>query len=178
MTSRKLFVLTAIMAVFLFCVASADTVGQGNTPDYTDDTKRAGFHGRLYIPDVGIDVALYRSNHQSTVDRDDSAAHFKLSYGRRTWLIADHNTQAFGALLDVLTGTTGYIVVHDGTIVHIVCVDVLDGHNTGRGITDDHGISVVGKHDYLMYTCMGYWRNVRICQWDITEKEVDGNDND
>lgn len=129
----------------------------------------AAYYGRLYIPDVGIDVGLYGSkDRQAVVDRQDSACAFRLSYGRRTLLIADHNTQAFGPLLDVTEGMTGHIELKDGTIKHIICVGVLDGHNTGHGITDDHGLSVVGRHDYLMYTCMGYWRNVRICQWDLT----------
>lgn len=135
-------------------------------------SQAASYYGRLHIPSVGIDVGLYRSSdRQAVVDRKDSACIFRLSYGRRTLLIADHYTQGFVTLMDVAVGMTGHIEKADGDIVHIVCVDVLDGHNTGNGITDDHGVSVVGQHDYLMYTCMGYWRNVRICQWDKIVKE-------
>ena len=135
-------------------------------------SQAASYYGRLHIPSVGIDVGLYRSSdRQAVVDRKDSACIFRLSYDRRTCLIADHYTQGFAPLMDVTVGMTGRVEKADGKTVHIVCVEVLEGHNTGHGITDDHGISVVGQHDYLMYTCMGYWRNVRICQWDKIVKE-------
>jgi hypothetical protein len=132
--------------------------------------KAASYYGRLYIPSVGIDVGLYQSaDRQGAVDREDSACIFRLSYGRRTRLIADHNTQSFAPLFEVIEGTTGYIVPRDGETIHIICVEVLDGHNTGRGITDKNRQNVVGAYDYLMYTCNGYHRNVRICQWNIQE---------
>ena len=135
-------------------------------------SQAASYYGRLHIPSVGIDVGLYRSSdRQAVVDRKDSACIFRLSYDRRTCLIADHYTQGFATLMDVTVGMTGRVEKADGKTVHIVCVEVLDGHNTGHGITDNHGISVVGQHDYLMYTCMDYWRNVRICQWDKIVKE-------
>lgn len=150
----------ALLAVCL-CLMGAVPAGQA-----------ASYYGRLHIPSVGIDVGLYgSSDRQAVVDRKNAACAFRQSYGRRTLLIADHYTQGFATLMDVTVGMTGHIEKADGKTVHIVCVEVLDGHNTGHGITDDHGISVVGQHDYLMYTCMGYWRNVRICQWDKIVKE-------
>lgn len=133
----------------------------------------AAYYGRLCIPSVGIDVALYQSSdRQAAVDSEDSACIFTMRYGQRTYLIADNYMQAFGPLLDVLVGDTAYIETDAGETTHMVCVEVLDGHNTGSGITDASKVNVVGQHDYLMYTCQGYWRNVRICQWDIVTEEA------
>lgn len=141
-------------------------------------SQAASYYGRLHIPSVGIDVGLYRSSdRQAVVDRKDSACIFRLSYGRRTCLIADHHTQSFATLFDVVEGTTGYIISHDGEITHIICMQVLDGHNTGKRITDKNKQNVIGDYDYLMYTCDGYWRNVRICQWNKLEKEEPTNGN-
>lgn len=134
-------------------------------PDYTDDTAYPRFAGRLYIPDVGIDVALYRSNKQYVVDRQDSAAYFDLSPWKGHMLIADHNTQAFGPLLDVTVGMDASIVHSDGTETRYVCTDVFDGHNTGKYISDWSGKIVMHRADLLMYTCLGYWRNVRVTLW-------------
>lgn len=133
----------------------------------------ASYYGRLYIPSVDIDVGLYQSSdRQATVDAEDSACIFTMRYGQRTHLIADHYTQAFSPLLDVLEGDAAYIVTETGETIQMVCVEVLDGYNTGSGITDASKTNVVGQHDFLMYTCQGYWRNVRICQWDIVTEEV------
>lgn len=132
---------------------------------YADDGNYDGFCGRLYIPDVGIDVALYRGYYQSITDRKDSANLFSWN-GCTGEIIADHSTQDFGALLAVTVGTTGYIQNADGSMINITCVAVLNGHNTGYDLTDEQGVSVMGKAAYAMYTCRNGWRNVRICLWD------------
>lgn len=179
MTNRKLFVLTAIMAVFLFCVATTDAVGQGNTPDYTDDARFKSFRGRLYIPDVEIDVALYRTNLQWVCDLKDAACYFDL-YGSDCMLIADHVTQSFGPLLDVVEGDTAYINLKTGETVRMVCTDVFDGYDTDHAIVDGDRKDARRDADYLMYTCIPDSRNkeVRICLWDIIEKEVVGDAHD
>lgn len=131
---------------------------------YTDDYSYANFYGRLYIPSVEIDVALYYEMSQSATDRADSAAIFTYgSYGGE--IIADHNNQDFGKLFDVSVGTTGYIQLSDGNVINIKCVDVINGHNTGTELTDENYNIVMGKYDYLMYTCRNGWKNIRICQW-------------
>lgn len=137
--------------------------------DPTDDTRYPGFAGRLSIPDVGIDVALYRSNAQSVVDRRDSAAYFTLPSWPGHEIIADHRTQDFGALHRVTKGMEACIRRRDGSVLRFVCVDAFDGHNTGKYISDESGKIVMHRADLLMYTCRGYWRNVRVVLW----KEVD-----
>lgn len=144
-------------------------------PNYDDDRDYNDFSGRLYIDDVEIDVALYNNNEQYIVDRKDSAAYFDLSYARGNMLIADHNTQAFGSLGTVQVGMIARIEKENGTIAYYKCVDIFKGHNTGHGITDWNGNSVVGKADLLMYTCFDSWQNVWVVLWDETKigNEID-----
>lgn len=81
-------------------------------------------------------------------------------------LIADHNTEAFASLNAATIGMIAKIVKDDGIIVYYECVDVFKGHNTGKGITDWNGKSVVKDSDLLMYTCFDGWRNVWVVLWD------------
>lgn len=136
------------------------------TPDYTDDTAYPRFVGRLYIPDVGIDVALYRSNKQGVVDRKDSAAYFDLNRWKGHMLIADHWTEAFATLKDVTVGMEAYIQFYDGEAHYYECIDVFDGHNTGKYITDWSYKNVVPRAELLMYTCFDGWRNVKVTLWE------------
>lgn len=134
---------------------------------YADDGSYPGFYGRLYIPDAGIDVALYRGYAQSITDRKDSANIFSL-YNYSGEVIADHNNQDFSKLFNVSVGMTGYIQTADGVIINIVCVAVFNGHNTGDTLTNDDGENVIGQAAYTMYTCRNGWQNVIICLWDKT----------
>lgn len=142
-------------------------------PDYYDDRDYPNFAGRLYVKDVNIDVALYRSNDQEVVDRKDSAAYFDLSYARGSMIIADHNTHAFSALGRLKTGVTASIVRDDGATETYVCVSVFKGHNTGKGITDWQGVSVVGRADLMMYTCFDGWQNVWVVLWNRVQAPED-----
>lgn len=139
------------------------TVEQQNAL-YSDDVAEY-FHGRLYIPDAKIDVALYHTHKQAVTDRKDSANIFVWKdYSGET--IADHNNQEFSKLFSVEVGMTGYIQLASGDIVNIECVEVFDGHNVGKDITDNDGVSAMGRADYMMYTCRNGWQNVRICLWE------------
>lgn len=179
---NRLIVILAILAVLIPTTAAMiqrDSIPITTTvteepvlPDYTDDTKYAYFYGRLYIESVGIDVALYRDqyNKQRAVDRQDSACYFRMSNGG--WIIADHNTQAFGTLVDVEIGTEAAIVLQNGEIRKLVCVEVLDGINTGHGIRNKSNQVEHGRYDILMYTCLTNWQDIRICHWNFVESEV------
>ena len=148
-----------------------DSTPTTEPPDYTDDTKYPYYYGRLYIESVGMDVALYRDqyNKQRAVDRQDSACYFRMSNGGE--IIADHNTQAFGSLIDVEVGTEARIVLQNGEVLNLVCVEVLDGINTGHGITNKSHKIQHGKYDLLMYTCLTNWQNIRICHWNFIKEE-------
>lgn len=152
----------ALILMLALTPACAETL-----PDYSDDTVYSNYAGRLYIREVGIDVALYRSNKQYVVDRDDSAAYFDLSRWRGHMSVADHWTQGFATLKDVTEEMEAYIVQPDGTTTYYTCTAVFDGHNTGHGITDWDGRFVHGDAPLLMYTCIDGWRNVRVCLWEV-----------
>lgn len=131
---------------------------------YLDDYNYPNFYGRLYIPSVGIDVALYYGNDQAATDRADSASIF--AYGTYDdEIIADHSNQDFSKLFGVSVGDTGYIRLSDGGTINIRCAEVFNGHNTGTELTDSDYNNVMGQYDYLMYTCRNGWRNILICQW-------------
>ena len=178
---NRLIVILAILAVLIPTTAAMiqrDSIPITTTiveepvfPDYTDDEDYPYFYGRLYIDSVGIDVALYRDkyNKQSAVDRQDSACYFRMSNGG--WLIADHNTQAFSTLLDVEVGAEATIVLQNGEIQRLVCVEVLDGINTGHGLTDKNRKVQHGRYDIAMYTCISNWQDIRICHWEFIKEE-------
>lgn len=160
----KILGIVLFAAVLLYPVYS-----EAEQPDYTDDADYSNFVGRLYIPDVGIDVALYRSNKQYVVDRDDGAAYFDLNRWKKHMLIADHWTEAFATLKDVMVGMEAYIQRHDGTVDYYVCTEVFDGHNTGKYITDWNYNNVVPRAELLMYTCFDGWKNVKVTIWETYE---------
>lgn len=126
------------------------------------------YYGRLYVPNAGINVALYRGSKQSITDRVDSANIFTWSYSDG-YTIADHNNQEFAKLFSVKIGERGRIELKNGNVINIKCVDVFNGHNTGTHIVDTSGVDAVDRNDYMMYTCIDNWKNVRICLWEITE---------
>lgn len=178
----KKYLVAAVVAALL-CVAgaciptipvvrsdlSAMPYAETFVPCYEDDMDYKFFAGRLFIDAVGIDVALYKDQYhkQAAVDRKDSACYFQMKNGG--WIIADHNNQGFATLIDVQVGDCATIIDQDGAARHLICVEVLDGINTGHGITDRNHRIQHGRNDILMYTCLVGWQNVRICQWDWAE---------
>lgn len=125
------------------------------------------YYGRLHVPSVGINVALYYGWSQYITDRKDSANIF-------TWddcpgyTIADHNNQEFSKLFKVDVGTKGYIEHKNGYTINIECVDIFDGYNTGKYIVDTNGVNAANRTDYMMYTCLYRTNGVLICLWEIT----------
>lgn len=126
-------------------------------------SKPDNYYGRLQIPEVKLDVALYLGADQSITDRKDSANVFTMSVFDGLY-ISDHSTQEFGKLLDVEVGMRGYIVLADGAKLSIACTEILTGRNTGKYIVDENG-NTDFDGDVLMYTCRDSWRNVLICLW-------------
>lgn len=137
-----------------------------NTYKYSDDNNYDKFQGRLYIPSVNIDVALYWGNQQSITDRQDSANLYS-SFQYSGLIVADHKNQEFQNLVNIEQDMTGYVIYPDNTAVKIQCISVIDGHNTETELTDENYIPLEGPHDYLMYSCKDNWKNIRICEWDI-----------
>ncbi|MBO7710105.1 MAG: hypothetical protein J6S83_06530 [Lachnospiraceae bacterium] len=97
-----------------------------------DDQGAAGDYGRLYIPEVGISVALnYAENNidddaQRITDEWDSAVY--MPWTRRQDMIADHWTQGFLNIRDCREGTRAYIKKEDRILTY-VCTESTVGHN-------------------------------------------------
>lgn len=91
---------------------------------------RPGMVGRLIVPDANIDVALFSASArsdsaeivQAITDNPDSCAYITESISGAV-VLADHNTQGFRGLYQVVPGTTGLIVTATETI-DIVATEV------------------------------------------------------
>lgn len=123
----------------------------------------------LTIPTQQITVDLVEGNDQTIVDDPHSAALFK--GGAFSWVIADHNTQAFKRLPLVEIGDKATITRTDGKTIRLKCVDKFHGKNTGTAITDMQGRSVMVTYDYMMYTCRAGWRRVWVLGWEVESVE-------
>lgn len=130
---------------------------------------RHGMIGRLIIPDVGVDVALFNRYTQSTVDNKDSAGTYRYNGGQM--VIADHKNQGFSAMKNsVPEQTIAYI--NDGkSIKTYICVDNNVGSNKSNGIPYDL-LDCNGDSIYLqnaggmrMYTCNEHWSNITYTYW-------------
>lgn len=124
--------------------------------------------GRLIIPNVGIDVGLYYvnwDNGQRIADRKDSAGWYHHYLTKTSNLIADHSNQEFRTLKNIQVGDRAYILTKD-SIIALTCTWVIDGHNTGDYITDADYHSVIDDAEYVCYTCLKGWRNVRVVGFD------------
>lgn len=123
---------------------------------------RPGMLGRLSIPSVGLDVALFygdvrdSSQSQRVVDASDSAAYLSESdeyYGQI--LIADHVHQGFSAIKQSVPGTTEAIIDFGTHVEKWICTRIFIGMNVGSNLVDMNGIGIEGQNDggICMYTC-------------------------
>ena len=132
------------------------------------------FSGRLTIPSVGVDVALYACSslpddcHQEIVDAEDSAAYqeatdFQAVPGGR--FIADHYYQGFTAIRNVIPHETKAYITKDGKVEEYTYIAVGLGENTGIELVDWNGVSLNYEYivgDLAMYTCNESWESVTI----------------
>ena len=125
--------------------------------------ERPDMAGRLIIPAVGINVALFYSYgsdemRQRITDDTDSAALYSDGIG---FVIADHNNQAFSSLPLVNSGDTAFIL-EGNSILTLTCNLKLRGINTGFGITDQNGEPVTDESLFTCYTCGEDWTQIHI----------------
>lgn len=121
--------------------------------------------GRLMIPSVGVDVAVYYADEtqgdyaQAIVDRQDSAV-YTIWHGGIPY-IADHWSQGFINIKDCKIGTKAYLK-RPGSIDVFECVEVTTGHNLETDMITEDGIYIENKQgcDLCMFTCNGCWQNV------------------
>lgn len=127
--------------------------------------------GRFLIPDIGVNVGLYRHSFsedlsvtQAAVDREDSAAEFTDS---AVPILADHKNQGFAGMENAKEGMRAYIVYPDGTVKTYVISEITDGYNSGYQIATNDGRLLQPNQspisaDLSLYTCLESWQHVRI----------------
>lgn len=130
---------------------------------------RSGMIGRLVIPSVGVNVALFNRYSQGTVDCKDSAGTYRYRGGQM--VIADHKNQGFDAMkASIPNETIAYI--NDGRFIKsYICIDNNVGKNKNTGIPYDlldcNGDSIYFQNEngICMYTCNDHWSNITYTYW-------------
>ena len=135
-TSKTLTACLAFVTGLVFCAprCPADEFDTkfAEILEIEDNTERLGDSGRLFIPETGIDVALFYAENnlddeaQKITDEADSAVFMPWIVDQS--LIADHWTQGFINIRDCREGTRAYIKKEDCIEVY-VCTEVAPGHN-------------------------------------------------
>lgn len=129
-----------------------------NSTILSEMRNRSGMIGRWIIPDLGVNVATFRSRAQSVVDQADAAAIFTLGSMN---VIADHDYQGFRSIIHCPVGTSAYLDFGNG-MKEYVCTASFSGHNVSSTLTDDHynDIQYSNPGGITCYTCNGSWQNV------------------
>lgn len=128
---------------------------------------RPGMYGRLLIPSVGVNVALFwpqsDADAVAIVDAPDSA---DIYYNNGGTTIGDHSNQGFSAIANAVPGSTmAYIVTPNGTLAYR-CSGITKGHNDGYLFWDEAG-NLFQYPNLIMYTCRtADWHNIWIVTWD------------
>lgn len=123
---------------------------------------RPGMVGRLVIPSVGVNVALFSGSSQAIVDAQDSAAYFSAG---NAMVIGDHWNQGFTKIKSCTVGTKAYIYRGD-SIETLTCTNVCRGINNDYDILYEDGTSATTGSWLLMYTCNGAnYHDITITIW-------------
>lgn len=119
--------------------------------------RRSGMSGRLTIPDVNVNVALFEVSasdgaaNQKITDKTDSAAF--IPWGNQ-WLVADHYYQGFEKMKNSKIGTIAYINNGERMQAYI-CVEKAAGKNVSYTLLDNKGNDLYNRNagGICMYTC-------------------------
>ena len=136
--------------------------GVSNESVQAEMQRRPGMNGRLVIPSVGVNVALFDGHAQRFVDAKDSAAYFLAG---NTMLVGDHWNQGFSKIKNCHAGTLAYI--YRGTSVQtLTCTGVCSGINGDSDLLYADGSSATMGGGTLMYTCNGAnYHDVTLTFW-------------
>lgn len=135
---------------------------------------RSGMIGRLIIPFVGVDVALFNRYTQGVVDRQDSAGTYRYNGGQM--VIADHKNQGFSAMKASVPNETIAFINDGQTIKPYICVENNVGSNKSNGIPYDlldcNGESIYLQNEggLCMYTCNHHWSSITYTYWQPIEE--------
>ena len=155
---------------------SAAALAQPTAFDNSEElAARPGMMGRLYIPDIGVSVAVFDTDRtdvsvkQAAVDAADSAAWWREA---ATCFIADHDYETNGSDGFILTesavpGQTVSYLQSGSDVSAYTCVDAGVGRNTGTQLLDRDGRSLGSRSgaDFMTYTCYDGWEIIYYTVW-------------
>jgi hypothetical protein len=158
-----------------FRAKTAEQKEQNPVEDASGEIReRAGMIGRLVIPDVGVDAALFESSadaasRQKVVDAMDSALYIPGTNGERD-IIADHARQWRRRYPERrFCIPTGYLNGSGTTkVFRCITCEVGSGTNTGSDLLGEDGKSILVQKDgnLILYTCHGLWKSVSYTVWE------------
>lgn len=124
--------------------------------------RRPNMYGRLVIPSVGVNVALFAAFSQATADAQDSAAYYPF---KNYMLVADHWNQGFWKIKRCSVGTKAYI--YRGTSIQtLTCTGICRGVNADYDLLYEDGSSATTGSGTIMYTCNGSnYHDITITFW-------------
>lgn len=138
-------------------------VDVGENESVLEEMDQRGNIGRLWIPSLGVDVALFEGNDQEIVDREDSACYI---HWYEQNVIGDHNYQGFDAIKSAVPNETRAYICWGTWTEEFACTANFRGYNTG-GLTDLNGNSLACENvgGITMYTCNETKTSVTITYW-------------
>lgn len=160
--------------VILETVKETLSISMDTTVVAAEMASRRGMIGRLTIPSVGVDVALFNRYTQGTVDRQDSAGTYRYNGGQM--VIADHKNQGFSAMKASVPNETIAFINDGQTIKPYICVENNVGSNKSNGIPYDlldcNGESIYLQNEggLCMYTCNHHWSSITYTYWQPIEE--------
>lgn len=119
-------------------------------------------YGRLVIPSVGVNVALFAVISQAAADAQDSATYYPF---KNYMLVADHWNQGFWKIKRCSAGTKAYI--YRGTSTQtLTCTGICRGVNADYDLLYEDGSSATTGSGVIMYTCNGSnYHDITITFW-------------
>ena len=143
-----------------------------NSADNTDEMlARPRMEYRFYIPDVGINVALFNvtgmtyAEKQPYGDAEDSGT---WQQSKNMVVLGDHAYEGFIVLKDVVVGETLCYVQRGTDVIPYLCAAKGMGINTTKALLDENGNSLTALTGYslLSYCCAdSYGENIHYALW-------------
>lgn len=138
--------------------------------EVSGNTQALGDSGRLFIPDVGINVSVWyafeydQKYAQALCDAYDTAVYTPHEDGEP--YIADHWSQGFEGIKYCREGTVAFWK-HADRIDTFRCVGICLGANDGNYIYTDQGKNCfyMNEGGFFMYTCNEDWLHVTVTFW-------------
>ena len=160
---RKLYLLPLVFLCFMMPLSKAEakTVAYISSDNTAEITEKDPMSGRLFIPDVHVQVGLYDvdsfgtlEERQTITDLENAAAMY--SYGDVT-MIGDHNYQGFDRIQNVTPGKTIAYIQTGFEFSEYVAVECGIGRNETTHIYDENGekLYLRGEDTIVTTTCLG-----------------------